>query len=189
MRLFSVKSLAPTGFRDLFVLVFLHVETRRVFLSPATYHPNDAWVCDQARGFVRHVKEAGLGADIVMHDRDSKFSAAFDAELQDAGLRVQKSSFRSPNTVAFVERFIQTIGQECLDHFIVFGERHLNHLCSVFVDYYHRLRPHQGKANELLVRAQRKRKRVPPTETIPLSEIRCQRRLGGLLKHYHRKAA
>jgi putative transposase len=127
-----------------------------------------------------------------MHDRDSKFSAAFDAELGAAGLRVQKSSFRSPNTVAFVERFIQTIQQECLDYFIVFGERHLNHLCWVFVDYYHRLRPHQAKDNDLLLtgRPRRKKtKRAPPNDVMPLSEIRCEQRLGGLLKHYHRKAA
>ena len=122
-----------------------------------------------------------------MHDRDTKFSAAFDTELRSAGLRVQKSAFRSPNTVAFVERFIQTLGQECLDHFIVFGERHLNHLCSVFLDFCHRLRPHQGKENELLVMAKRKRK-APPA-TIRLSGVRCEQRLGGLLKHYYRKAA
>jgi putative transposase len=149
----SLKAVTPKGFRDLFVLVFLHVETRCVFVTPATYHPNEAWVCDQAKAFARHAKKSRIGADIVMHDRDSKFSAAFDEELRDAGLRVQKAAFRSANTVAFVERLIQTLGQECLDHFIVFGERHLNHLCTVFVEYYHRLRPHQGKDNELLVRS------------------------------------
>lgn len=125
-----------------------------------------------------------------MHDRDTKFTAGFDRELQAAGLRIQKSPFRSPNTVAFVERFIQTLGQECLDHFMVFGERHLNHLCSVFVDYYDRLRPHQGKENQLLVvtKPTHKRKATAPT-TIPISEVRCEQRLGGLLKHYYRKAA
>jgi putative transposase len=185
----SLKALTPTGFRDLFVLVFLHVETRRAFLSPATYHPNEAWVCGQAKSFIKHARKAGLGAEIMMHDRDTKFSAAFDAALEDAGLRVKKAAFRSPNTCAFVERFIQTLGQECLDHFIVFGARHLNHLCSVFLDYYHRLRPHQGKENELLVAAKsRPRKKPPPPDTIPPSEVRCEQRLGGLLKHYYRKA-
>jgi hypothetical protein len=79
--------------------------------------------------------------------------------------------------------------QECLDHFIVFGERHLNHLCSVFIDYYHQLRPHQGKENELLVAKRKSRPKQPPVEVISLSEVRCQQKLGGLLKHYHRKAA
>jgi putative transposase len=104
---------------------------------------------------------------------------------------VQKAAYRSPNTVAFVERFNQTLRQELLEHFIVFGERHLNHLVSVFIDYYHRLRPHQAKENELLVpvsRRKKQRRRQEPTE-IPLSEIRCEDRLGGLLKHYYRKAA
>ena len=96
--------------------------------------------------------------------------------------------------MAFVERFIQTLGQECLDHFIVFGQRHLNHLCSEFVDYYHRLRPQQSKENSVLVRTRRrksegKKQRSRAPKVIPLSEIRCERRLGGLLKHYYRKAA
>jgi putative transposase len=184
----SVKALTPKGFRDLFVLVFLHVGTRRAYLSPATYHPNKAWVCDQARAFARHVKKAGLRADIVMHDRDTKFTASFDDALKGAGMCVQKAAYRSPNTVAFVERFIQTLGQECLDHFIVFGERHLNHLCSVFLDYYHRRRPHQGKENELLV-AKRSEKRKPTREVINLADVRCEQQLGGLLKHYYREAA
>ena len=97
-------------------------------------------------------------------------------------------SNRSPNTVAFVERFKKTL--------IVFGERHLNHLVSVFIDYYHRLRPHQAKENELLVpeslskkRPRQKQQTPPEPASIPLSEISCETRLGGLLKHYYRRAA
>ena len=186
----SIKALTPKGFRDLFVLVFLHVETRRVFLTPATAHPNEAWVCDQAKAFARHVRDAGLSADMMMHDRDAKFSAAFDGELQAAGLRVRKSAYRSPNTLASVERFIQTLGQECLDYFFIFGERHMNHLCNVSTDYYHRLRPHQGKDNALLVPAKQRGRRSPPRCDIKsLSEVACEQRLGGLLRHYYRRAA
>jgi hypothetical protein len=36
-------------------------ETRRVFVTPATYHPNEAWVCEQARAFVKHARKQRLG--------------------------------------------------------------------------------------------------------------------------------
>lgn len=192
----SVRTLTRKGIRDLYLLVFLHVESRRVFVSPATAHPNEAWVCDQAKAFVRHAEKAGLDAEIVMDDRDTKFTAQFDEALEDAGLRVQRAAYRSPNTVAFVERFNQTLRQELLEHFIVFGERHLDHLVSTFVDFYHRLRPHQAKENEPLItvrvnkkRRRRKQRTTPESPALALSEIRCEKRLGGLLKHYYRKAA
>jgi len=190
---FSKKVLTPKGFRDLFVLVFLHVGTRRVFITPASDRPNDAWVTEQALAFVKHTAETGLGAEIVMHDRDSKFTAAFDATLEQSQLRVHKSPFRSPNTVAFVERFIQTIEQECLDYFVVFGQQHMDYLCSEFVEHYHAERPHQGKDNELLLptfqRKGRANAKLEPSDTVPLQDIRCRERLGGLLKHYYREAA
>ena len=185
---FSKKVLTPKGLRDIFVLVFLHVETRRVFVSPATFKTGDAWMQEQAAAFIRHVKDSGLQADIVMHDRDDKFTEDFDQTLKDAKLGVQKAAYRSPNTVAFVERFIQTMQQECLDHFIVFGERHMNHLVKEMVEFYHESRPHQAKDNDLLVPAEEAKKAEEP-EVVRLSDIRCKKRLGGVLKHYYRKAA
>jgi len=45
---FSKRVMTPKGFRELFVVVFLHVGTRRVFLTPATLHLNEAWISEQA---------------------------------------------------------------------------------------------------------------------------------------------
>jgi putative transposase len=169
------------------VLVFLHVDSRRVFATPACFKPDMVWMRTQAEAFVRHVKASGLEADIVMHDRDGKFSEDFDQTLRDADVRVQKAAYRSPNTVAFVERFIQTLQQECLDYFIVFGERHMNHLVEEMVAFYHESRPHQAKDNDLLAPAEAKKCEEP--DVVRLSEIRCKKRLGGMLKHYYRRAA
>jgi putative transposase len=185
---FSKKVLTPKGLRDIFVLVFLHVETRRVFVTPATFKTGDAWMREQAEAFVQHVKDSDLKADIVMHDRESKFTADFDQTLRDAKLRVQKAAYRSPNTVAFVERFIQTMQQECLDYFIVFGERHMNHLVKEMVAFYHESRPHQAKDNDLLV-PDADAKTADEPEVLRLTDVRCKERLGGVLKHYYRKAA
>ncbi|MCA9067669.1 MAG: integrase core domain-containing protein [Planctomycetaceae bacterium] len=81
---------------------------------------------------------------------------------------------------AYVERFIQTIQQECLDHFVVLGEKHLNYLVSEFVTHYHEERPHQGIGNELISGAAEQKGND--------SKIVCRERLGGLLKHYERAA-
>jgi putative transposase len=111
-------------------------------------------------------------------------------------LRVEKSAYRSPNTLAYVERFIRTVRQECVDYFVVFGERHLNYLLSELVAHYHAERPHQGLDNEPLARPAtakrpeaRKRSKPATGDLVPLSAIGCQTRLGGLLRHYYRKAA
>jgi putative transposase len=184
---FSKRVLTPKGFRELFVVVFLHVGTRRVFITPATQHPNEAWVTEQARAFARHARAKKLGAALIMHDRDCKFTAGFDSALKKEGLDARRSAYRAPNTAAYVERFVQSVKQECLDYFVVLGQRHMDHLCKEFVEHYHGERPHQGLDNELPKPSRKKRKRQP--DLIPLSDIACRTRLGGLLKHYHRKAA
>ena len=90
----------------------------------------------------------------------------------------------APNLNAYAERFVQTLRTECLDYFVVFGEKHLRHILFEFLAYYHDERPHQNLGN------------APPCrqeETIlPFvkdQSIHRRVRLGGLLKHYYRKAA
>jgi putative transposase len=84
---------------------------------------------------------------------------------------------------AIAERFVGTVKRECLDYFVVFGEDHLRYLLREFLTHYHDCRPHQGLGN------------VPPSGPSPgadsplsLTEVRCEARLGGLLKHYSRAA-
>jgi putative transposase len=182
------RSLTPKGFRDLFVIVFLHVGSRRVFVSPSTAHPHEAWVTEQANDFLKHVKKSKLPAEVLMHDRDCKFTASFDKTLRNGGLEINRSPYRSPNTCAFVERFIQTIGQECLDYFVCSGRRHFTLLISQFTPHYHEEGPHQGIDNNLPGRKTRRR-RPPDESTISTATISCKTRLGGLLKHYYRRAA
>jgi hypothetical protein len=99
--------------------------------------------------------------------------------------RGQTDGFQGPNTNAFVERFIQTIQHEYLDHFLVFGKSHLNLLAKEFLEHYHTERPHQAVENQLLVvpKTKRRRKAKLP-DTISLADIRCEQKLGVLLKSY-----
>jgi putative transposase len=76
---------------------------------------------------------------------------------------------------------VQSVKQECLDHFVVFGEAHLRHLVTQYADYYNRPRPYQALGN-----------RPPddePAAVAAAGAVVCAERLGGLLRHYQRRAA
>ena len=75
------------------------------------------------------------------------------------------------------------LGEEpCLSHFILLGEGSLRRALKNFCEHYHGERNHQGKANKLLFPRPGPRKGIQ-------GSVRCQKRLGGLLKYYHREAA
>ncbi|WP_254508175.1 integrase core domain-containing protein [Anatilimnocola floriformis] len=190
---FSKRILTLRGIREVFVLAFLHVETRRVVLSPATFHPDESWVVGQMEQFVQKARSQKLRVATIQRDRGSKFTSAVDQALRSKRVKVKKNEFLAPNTNAFVERFVQSIQQECLDRFVVFGSGHMGAICSEYLEHYHTERPHQGAGidNELLNRKKmrgRPKKNASLGDIVPLNEIRCSERLGGLLKSYWRKA-
>lgn len=187
---FTQKVLTVKGLKEVFVLAFLNVKTRRVLLSPATFQPDAAWVARQAEVFVKRARTDGLRVRYVQRDRDGKFSDAFDVTLRKLRVKAIRSAPQAPNTQAFVERFIGSIRRECLDHFVFFGIRHLDSVVHSWLEHYHVERPHQGRENELLVRS-RGTKKTGDGEMgmLSLRDIRCRKRLGGLLKHYERVAA
>jgi putative transposase len=84
---------------------------------------------------------------------------------------------------AYAERFVRSIKESCLDRLIFFGEASLRKAIRDFVLHYHEERNHQGKGNQLLF------PRAVLTKATSHGKVRCQQRLGGLLKYYHREAA
>jgi len=181
----SVKTLTKSGFVDLYLLAFIHLGTRSAWISPCTQHPDSAWVTQQGRNFLMHADDIGLKPAYVTRDNDTKFTASFDTVFKSADVAVTKTTPRSPNLQAHIERFIQTVKQECLDHFLIVGEKHLNHISREFLAHYLTERSHSSRDH------------LPPAwtekpaevETIRLADVACETRLGGLLKHYWRRAA
>jgi len=49
---------------------------------------------------------------------------------------------QSPWQNGHVERLIGSIRRECLDHVVVFGERHLRHILLLYMTYYNGARTH-----------------------------------------------
>jgi putative transposase len=177
---FSKQVVTARGIGQCYVLAFIHVQSRTVWLSPCTLETGAAWMGRQADDFLAHAQRQRLPVEVVLRDRDTKMSEPFDAALRAGGARVKVLNFRSPNTNAYVERFVQAVQQECLDKFIVFGTGHMDHVLAEYAEYYHRERPHQGKGNEPLTAA---------AATTGAGEVQCLERLGGVLRHYYRAAA
>lgn len=175
---FTKKVWTMRGPIDLFVLFFIHHGTRRVHIGGSTAHPNAAWMVDRAKEFSKICRQRCPNNMILLRDMDTKFTCQFDDILNSEGIEVRRVGPRSPNMNAIAERWVQSVQQECLDYFYVFGERHLRHIVDEYVDHFNQERPHQSLGN-----------RVPfPTEnsTGPWNgarRVECHHRLGGLLKH------
>ncbi|QDU26618.1 Integrase core domain protein [Anatilimnocola aggregata] len=80
--------------------------------SQQTFHPNAVWVKEQVESFVTWANIQGMEPGIVQHDRDSKFTKNVNQALRRKRVNVKVPEFRTPNTNAFVERFVQSIQQE-----------------------------------------------------------------------------
>jgi putative transposase len=127
----------------------------------------------------------GLPATRVFIDHDTKFTRAFDAVFEAEGTVVQRVGPVAPNLNAYAERWVQSLRQECLDHFLICGENHLRHVLREYLEHYNQERPHQARGNVPLPDADTGE---PRTLKFPSGEVRCRERLGGLLRHYRRAA-
>ena len=129
--------------RVLFVLVVLAHDRRRILHVDVTPHPTSVWTRHQLReafpwSTPRH----------LLHDRDAVFDAAFSRTADAFGMTDVRTAPRSPWRNPYVERVIGSIRRECLDHTIVFSERHLRRLLRAYVAYYQHTRTHLALAKD-----------------------------------------
>ena len=167
---------------DAHVLVFIHLGSRRVFMSPATFHPDEKWVLQQARNAAMWLDDIGVSASHLIRDRDGKFPESFDGFWECSGTKIKKTPPRTPQANGYSESYISTIKAQCLDHFVCLGLEHLDHINREWLSHYNFTRPHQGKEienNVLNVDF------TPTTE----GEIKREKKLGGIISHYYREAA
>jgi hypothetical protein len=166
--------------RRYYVLFFIEIESRRVHLAGVSANPNGRWVAQQAR----NLSFSGALAQrrFLIHDRDAKFTAAFDEIFRTDGARVILTPFQAPRANAYAERFVRTARAECLDWLLILGPRHLERVLASFVDHYNHRRPHRALALCPPVPLEPQ----PPPRT---GAVKRRDRLGGVLHEYYRAAA
>jgi putative transposase len=185
----SVRTVTLGGIVELYLLFLLHIGSRGVIVSHPTANPDAAWVTQQARNASMQMQDWGLTASRVLIDNDRKFQSGYDAVFEGQGATVQRVGSRAPNMNAYAERWVQSLRAECLDHFVVLGERHLHHLVTNYVAHYNLERPHQSRGNVPLPEAVADAAGEPQILRFPTGAVKCRERLGGLLKHHYRAAA
>ncbi|MBA2560185.1 MAG: transposase [Propionibacteriales bacterium] len=130
--------------RRLYVLFVIELDTRRVHLLGVTRHPTGAWATQVARDFVATLDEQGHRFRRLVRDRDTKFTAAFDAVFASTGIRVLRSPVRAPLANAYAERWIRTLRAECLDRMLIIGPAYLRVVLDEYVAHYNTHRPHRS---------------------------------------------
>ena len=181
--LFEVRTL--TGTR-LYVFAVIEHSTRRIRILGATAHPAAQWVVQLGRNLAMDLEDVGSRARFLIRDRDSKFTAAFDALLADAGLKVVTTGIQIPRMNSITERWIQTCRRELLDRTLIWNQSHLLHALREFETFYNRHRPHRALDQAAPLRPLPQ----PISEPAQLRHLKVRRRdrLGRTLHEYQHAA-
>lgn len=170
--------LTPAGFIRAYSLFFIHHGSRITYFAGSTISPDNLWMKQQARNFAMYLDEhPELPCTYLIHDRDELLKPLKHV-LKSDGVKVVLTPPKAPQANAYAERFMGEVRQ-VLNELIISHVQQLRYVCRTISDHHNRHRPHQGIDN-----------RVPgkynyPTVPAKPANVRCEEKLGGLLKHYY----
>ncbi|MCM2374673.1 integrase core domain-containing protein [Aporhodopirellula aestuarii] len=172
------------GLVDVYFMVFIHLGTRQIWISPCTENPTGEWTTQQGRNFQMHIDDNELKCEILMRDRDRKYVDSFDDVFKTSDCKVKLTPIRSPNLQAHVERVVQTIKHEVLNAFCIVTNEHLDGILHTTQSWYNQRRGHSSRDH------------LPPIRddvvTVPIKfskdSVVCDSELGGHLLSYRHVA-
>ena len=131
-------------FGCLFAFLVVSHGRRRLLWFAVTTHPTAEWLAQQ-------IVEAfpwDTAPRYLVRDNDAAYGQAFTNRIRTMGIRDRPIALRSPWQNPYVERLIGTLRRECLDHVLIFGERHLHQVPRLYSLYYNETRTHLGLAKD-----------------------------------------
>ena len=143
-----------------------------------TAHPSGEWVTQQARNLLMALEDRVSQFRFLLRDRDTKFTAAFDAVFVAEAIEVLTTPVRAPRANAYAERWVGTVRRELLDRMLILGGRQLRSVLAEYADHYNGHRPHRalGQAPPL--------GSGEPPASVPAGRVVRRDRLGGLIHEY-----
>jgi len=160
-------------FECLFVFLVIGHGRRHLLWFAVTRHPTPEWLAQQiVEAFPWHTAPTHL-----LRDNDGAYGQAFTRRVRAMGIRDRPISPRSPWQNPYVERLIGTLRRDCLDHMLIFSERHLRRVLTLYSLYYNETRTHLGLGKDAPLRRTLQR-----SGTIVTTPILC-----GLHHRYARK--
>jgi transposase InsO family protein len=129
----------------LYVLVFMHIQTRRILGVGVSANPNGTWVTQQARNLVMDLEgDPEFCIRFLLRDRDAKYCRSFDAVFATEGIQIVLTPYRTPQANGHAERLIGGLRREVLDHVLILHQRHLVDVLREYAAHHNSHRPHRG---------------------------------------------
>ncbi len=170
------------GLHRLYAFFVIEHANRRAHILGVTAHPTGAWPTQQARNLTMDLDDAGLRFRFLIRDRDSRFTAAFDAIFTAINIHIIRTPVRAPRANAIAERFIRTIRRELLDRILITSQRHAATALNQYQQHYNDHRPHRTLGQAAPLRP------LPHDTTTEINNVRRRDRLGGLIHEYQQVA-
>lgn len=134
--------------RRLYALVFIELAPRKVYAEGlcgrGAANPTGEWATQQARNIVETFINRSEPIRFLIHDRDSKFTSAFDEVFRSEAIGIIRTPVRAPRANAFIERWIGSIRRECLDRLLILNRRHLERVLPAYIHHDNSHRPHRS---------------------------------------------